>query len=91
MIPTRYLLDDFKDPIDWTTTIEGRPKADGTLTWVIMDFGNVMDKNTGKFEDERSHANRTPDFIARTRFGSAEEALEAYRKIYPERIKKTDV
>lgn len=46
-------------------------------SWVICDGARVLD-HVGNWRFEPSPSNRSEDFIAETRFSSAEEALSAY-------------
>jgi len=79
MIPIKYAIE-----YEWVTFISARRQKDKTIKWVVEEIGTVMDKNTGKFEYEPMPSSRTDEFLERTRFDSAEEAHNAYKKFYPE-------
>lgn len=73
---------------DWhhQVTIERRGQRDGSFKWGIYKNGSVLYKSLQDFQYESSGSERTPEDLLDTRFDTAQEALNFWKKIEPEYI-----
>lgn len=81
LVPVKYEIPEKKSDKNQIRVdnvfIEQRKQRDGSIKWVVIKGGNVLNRN-GYWEYEPMPSSRSDKFISETRYDTVQEAIDYY-------------